>query len=60
MEVEISCPSCGEPLAIWLDVAGGTAQHYVEDCQVCCRPMEVSARWDADGEPDVSVRTLDE
>ena len=60
MEVEVSCPSCGEPLAIWLDVAGGTAQRYVEDCQVCCRPMEVTARLDADGEPDVSVRTLDE
>ena len=54
------CPSCGEPLAIWVDVGGGTAQHYVEDCQVCCRPMEVIARLDAEGDPDVSVRTLDE
>ncbi len=54
------CPSCGEPLAIWVDAGGGAAQHYVEDCQVCCRPMEVIARLDADGDPDVSVRTLDE
>ena len=60
VEVEVSCPSCGEPLAIWLDVGGGAAQTYVEDCQVCCRPMEVIARLDAEGDPDVSVRTLDE
>jgi hypothetical protein len=60
VEVEVFCPSCGEPLAVWIDVAGGTAQHYVEDCQVCCRPMEVIARLDAEGDPDVSVRTLDE
>ena len=54
------CPSCGEPLAIWVDLGGGASQHYVEDCQVCCRPMEVIARLDAEGDPDVSVRTLDE
>jgi hypothetical protein len=58
--MEVACPSCGEPLSIWVDAAGGTAQRYVEDCQVCCRPMEVTARLDADGEADVSVRTLDE
>ena len=56
----MSCPSCGEPLTIWVDVGGGTAQHYVEDCQVCCRPMEVTARLDAEGDADVTVRTLDE
>ena len=56
----MACPSCGEPLSIWVDEAGGSAQRYVEDCQVCCRPMEVMARLDAEGDPDVSVRTLDE
>jgi hypothetical protein len=60
VEVEVTCPSCGEPLAVWIDVGGGTAQRYVEDCQVCCKPMEVTARLDAEGDADVSVRTLDD
>ena len=45
---------------MWIDVGGGIAQHYVEDCQVCCRPMEVTARLDPEGDADVSVRTLDD
>jgi len=60
VEFEVACPSCGEPLTVWIDVAGGTAQRYVEDCQVCCRPMEVTARLDPEGDADVTVRTLDE
>jgi hypothetical protein len=60
VEVEVMCPSCGEPLSVWIDEGGGAAQRYVEDCQVCCRPMEVTARLDAEGEADVAVRTLDE
>ena len=56
----MQCPSCGEPLAVWVDVTGGARQRYVEDCAVCCRPMTVHIELDEDGEPYVSVRTLDE
>lgn len=60
MEAEVTCPSCGEPLVLWIDEAGGRRMTYVEDCEVCCRPMEVTAVRDADGEFDVSVCGLDE
>jgi hypothetical protein len=40
-EKDIRCPHCGEPLTILLDLSAGT-QSYVEDCQVCCRPMLVN------------------
>jgi hypothetical protein len=60
VEIEVWCPSCGEPLTLWVDVTGGSQQRYVEDCAVCCRPMTVLVRLDEDGEPDVSVQTLDE
>jgi sarcosine oxidase delta subunit len=36
----VDCPYCGEALELWFDSSGG-AQTYVEDCAVCCRPMEV-------------------
>ena len=58
MEVEVACPSCGEPLAIWLDVGGGAAQHYVEDCQVCCQPWRVTVRYRSGGEAVVSAEPL--
>jgi hypothetical protein len=59
MEVELSCPYCGEPLSLVVDETGGRAQTYIEDCAVCCQPIEVSAEVDAD-EFDVQVRRIDD
>ena len=45
-EAEVTCPFCGESMAIVLDAGGGTTQEYVEDCQVCCRPwIEARRAW---------------
>lgn len=54
MPVDISCPCCGEPLEILVDASAGD-QNYIEDCQVCCRPITLGIRIDADGEPQVSA-----
>ena len=40
-EQPVSCPYCGEALTILVDASAGD-QAYVEDCQVCCRPMNVA------------------
>ena len=37
----IHCPFCAEPLDIQLDLSAGD-QSYIEDCQVCCQPIQVS------------------
>ncbi|MEM1411295.1 MAG: CPXCG motif-containing cysteine-rich protein [Pseudomonadota bacterium] len=39
-EVANHCPYCGEPVQLIVDASAGL-QSYVEDCQVCCRPMVV-------------------
>lgn len=39
--VEAQCPYCGETTQIWIDCSGGSAQTFVEDCIVCCRPLLV-------------------
>ncbi len=36
-----SCPHCGERISMVLDLSVG-AQRYVEDCEVCCNPIEIS------------------
>ena len=38
---KVACPYCGETLSIVLDLSAGS-QSYVEDCQVCCQPMQVT------------------
>lgn len=35
------CPYCGEPIELLIDTSVAE-QEYVEDCEVCCRPMVVS------------------
>jgi hypothetical protein len=59
VEVEASCPSCGEPITLWVDGDGGSRQRYVEDCAVCCRPMQVTVGLDEEGEAHVQVASLD-
>jgi hypothetical protein len=43
MDVVATCPYCGEPIDLEIDETGGSEQHYIEDCSVCCRPIEVRA-----------------
>jgi transposase-like protein len=56
----VECPYCGESVDITLDPDGGASQHYVQDCEVCCRPWQVSVAYDAEGHAEVSVTALDE
>jgi hypothetical protein len=37
-ETEIHCPFCGEPIVVLVDTSV-PRQEYIEDCQVCCRPI---------------------
>ena len=34
------CPYCGQRISMLLDLSIST-QSYIEDCEVCCRPIEV-------------------
>jgi len=52
--VEVHCPYCGEPIELLVDESAGD-QRYIEDCQVCCRPIVVAVNIDEDGAADVSV-----
>jgi len=56
--VRIYCPYCGESIDIVVD-ASLAQQHYVEDCSVCCRPMELSVSVDS-GQVSVEARRDDD
>ena len=38
-EAIVPCPFCGERITILVDVSVDN-QRYIEDCSVCCRPIE--------------------
>ena len=38
------CPHCAEVNETAADPSQGAAQRYVEDCQVCCRPLVLDVR----------------
>jgi hypothetical protein len=52
--VAIDCPYCGEAIEILVDASAGD-QRYIEDCSVCCRPMDIAVTVDEDGR--VGVRS---
>lgn len=39
--VSVQCPCCGESIHTRVDLSSGEVR-YVEDCQVCCQPMELT------------------
>lgn len=36
---EIDCPYCGVSFTTNIDCSAGS-QTYIEDCQICCQPIE--------------------
>ena len=59
IEVEpVVCPYCGEQVEIIVD-GSIEQQSYIEDCSVCCRPMEVTVTVIGDAVA-VSVRREDD
>ncbi len=55
VEREIFCPYCNEAITVLVD-ASVDSQDYIEDCQVCCRPIELSASINIEGELSLTVR----
>lgn len=44
----VQCPYCGEEFETVVDLSSGSAS-YIEDCQVCCRPIEFALQVEDDG-----------
>lgn len=58
-ELRGACPYCWETLTLLVD-EGDLGIDYVEDCQVCCQPMIVTAQLLGDGDIAVALRREDE
>jgi len=38
--ITVPCPYCGESYDTRVDLTGGSFD-YIEDCQICCQPIEL-------------------
>ena len=41
IEVDFSCPYCAAPISMLVDPSV-PAQSYIEDCEVCCNPIQIA------------------
>lgn len=58
-EVDVTCPYCSSSFTLLVDLSGG-AGDYIEDCSICCAPIEIMLRFDADNSPELWLRRGDE
>ncbi len=56
IERSIQCPYCGESIDILIDDSIAQ-QAYIEDCQVCCSPINFRVSLLAEDDVDISVST---
>ena len=58
MEHFFTCPYCWQDISMVLD-ASVPSQTYVEDCEVCCQPIEVSYVVEDEGLVEFAARVLE-
>jgi len=50
----IGCPYCGETIKVLIDPCD-IEQQYIEDCQVCCQPINFVISTSINGDVSVNV-----
>lgn len=45
IEHYFQCPYCWDEISMLLDTSV-TSQTYIEDCEVCCNPIEISVQFE--------------
>jgi len=55
IETTVQCPYCWEEFSLLVD-ASVDSQEYVEDCEVCCRPIDFVIQVDDQDQVVVQAR----
>ena len=58
-EQAFRCPYCGERISVLIDHSE-EQQDYIEDCEVCCRPIMLMVRIEADDSVRLVARRGDD
>ena len=57
MEYFFTCPYCWERISMVLDLSVHS-QKYIEDCEVCCRPIQIRYVTSGDSVLEFEARAL--
>ena len=55
----IQCPYCLESISILLDTGAYSNVNIVDDCEVCCRPIEINYRVEDYEITDFNYRSIE-
>lgn len=58
MEHFFTCPYCWERISMILDSSEEECD-YIEDCEVCCRPIELSFRFSGENLVHFETKTME-
>ena len=58
-EVFYQCPYCWEEVSVLVDLSQYN-QKYIEDCEVCCNPIEFEIKCTSHGLMDFHSRSIDQ
>lgn len=42
------CPHCGVELSAHLDLSESAKQRFIQDCETCCKPIQIEVRFEGD------------
>ena len=59
LEHEFQCPYCWENITMLLD-SSVSRQTYIEDCEICCNPIEVSVEFNQEELTAFSVQNIEQ
>lgn len=57
-EVALTCPVCNAPISVLVDGSAGS-QSYIEDCEICCRPLVIRVTVSGEGIESVQANSAD-
>ncbi len=40
-----TCPYCGVELSARVEAGGGRKQSFIQDCETCCKPIQISVEF---------------
>lgn len=55
----IRCPYCWENFSIFIEPSSEIGESYIEDCYVCCRPIEIYIASKDDNFIDIRVNRIE-
>jgi len=59
LEKTITCPYCWENFSIFIEPSCEVGESYVEDCYVCCRPIEIYITAKHNDTVDIRINSIE-